>query len=280
MNAVHTAIEDHPGSPLLSTYYDILHYYEKVYRDLQREMHDTATHSVETWGQDPRRLSASSAWDGVFEGMSTEGMQALKEYLRSTVVSCPYGEQAVWCCESAPMDDDSNDDTESTAAISDSTALSIFSDDSDEDEARNPSPRIDIPLHSAEMPVLLSWMVSAREFCTKKHQIVSPTIEICEQISCRIILKPTPPSKRGPASFLKSSGRGSVEFELVKNEGGANLCGVAVSIGKDGKQQLNHDFERNPVCQVGEQKDFLSAVTSNSCIPFSIEVVVRMLANH
>jgi hypothetical protein len=181
------------------------------------------------------------------------------------------------------MEDDS-DDAESTAAVSESTALSIFSD---EDEAENPTPRIDCPFHSTETPIQLSWVVSAREFCTRKHQIVSPTIEISEQISCRIILKSTPPSYTGPASFLKSSGCGSIEFELVKNEGGENVCGVAISIGKDAKQQslqwpgkVNHDFERNPVCRVGEQWDFLSAVNLHHCaLLVSIEVFVRMLDN-
>jgi hypothetical protein len=182
------------------------------------------------------------------------------------------------------MEGDIDDDVESTAAASESTALSIFSD---EEEPETPSRRMDGQFHLTEMPIAFSWTLSTRAFCTREHQIVSPIFEISEQISCRIILKSKAPYYTGPASFLKSSGCGSIEFELVKNEGGAHVCGVAISIGKDAKQQslqwpgkVNHDFEHNPLCCVGEKWDFLSAANSDHyTLLFSIEVFVRMLAH-
>jgi hypothetical protein len=282
MNAIQSALRSRKETfQENSQHLDILQHYEHVLQDLAGELRGFADDDMEIseWHRFETILSTPS-WDAVFEGMSLEGMCALEKHLRSQHTCCSCEQSSRCSCASTSSQCDIID-SESTLADSEDM-LSVYSDG---DDFGMRSPSMDLKVDSVDMPIAVSWKVNARHFCTSKFQIESPIFKIGDQTSCRITLKPTPSSYiNGPASFLKSSGYGSIDFELVEKGRLVTVSGVGISIGRDAMEQslqwpgrITPNFEHNSVCQLGEHWHFLSSTNLDSrTVLFSIEVFVKM----
>jgi hypothetical protein len=254
------------------------------YRPCKQEYRQGTTQANSLHAVLAQKQHSVSSWDGVFDDMSPEGLGALTDHLQPRVAFCTCNQSYGGCGEDLPTEFDIADAESTDADFEDTSScgsLAVSSDGDDFGCCASPSMDLNIP----SVPIVFSWKVNARKFCTKKHQVVSPAFDICEQTSFRIILKPTSSfHTKQPTSFLKSSGCGSIEFELVDMGGSANVSSVSILIGKDAKQQPLHrprkvdvDFEDSSICRLGDEWNFLSSANLDCCtVLFSIEVFVRV----
>jgi len=226
------------------------------------------------------RCAPNSCWDtSIFQGMSLGEMELLNQQLRMY-------------CDFHPYLHDCSTEGPSLEGYECSSASTAVSEDGDEDNATFVRKRsqscgdefetlsapeqsnytvwksIDnhITLPSTATSILLSWPVDAAKLKTRDQQIISPIFEICRQASCKLMLKPTSMGeKKRQTTFLKSGGRGSIEFKLVESAGLPPQLGIRATVGKGAKAGMSpdiikHDFREKAVCQLGDEWDFRLAI--------------------
>lgn len=123
------------------------------------------------------------------------------------------------------------------------------------------------------------WPVDARKLRGRDKQIISPSFEIQQGLTFRLMVKPTfMGEKKGQASFSKARGRGSVELKFVEGAAAAPVVRFRVKVGQgEPRGPVVGDFGRRTFCGLPkdiEEFDFQSAVDpETSTFLVSLEVL-------
>lgn len=131
----------------------------------------------------------------------------------------------------------------------------------------------------------INWQVDAKKLSSMERQIISPSFQISEKASVKIMLKAKGVgSRKGQASFKKSRGIGSVEVKFVEGSTEAPQLRLYVSVGDQlPRGPVDHDFGTSSVCNLPkdmEEWNFSSSVDLQSSSFLVSLHVLDVTSNH